>query len=215
MREYFFYLYLIELLILIVVGFGIHKKFDKALRFFYYLLVLTLFSEGISIYFEIEYKTKAPVYHFYSILELFLISLYFLYSVFPRPRISIVFFSGLFCAILGLGNLYFFQPLITYNTNMLMIECVLIIAMALFALFKIMQQDEIVNVFSHPHFQIWIALLFLWTSTFFFWAFLDYLKKENLGYYEIIATGQTLINLFIYGYFVSVFLKLKNSPDKK
>lgn len=207
--SFLFYCCLAILLTAIIAGLVRWKNMDKALRIFWVLVSLSFMSEITALYCKHLFGTKAPVYHFFSIAELFLISLYFIYSLslaYKRWHIALI---ALVCLTLGLSNLYFFQPLLRYNTNMLMIECVLIIAMALFALFRILLRDDLVKIFQYPHFKIWIALLVLWTSTFFFWALLSYLREKNPAYYSVIATGQVLINLFFYSYIALIFSKQK------
>lgn len=81
--------------------------------------------------------------------------------------------------------------------------------MSLYALFKIVQREDIAGLFTYPHFHITIALLLLWTSTFFFWAFLNYFKRSNELNYEVIGTGQVLVNLIVYCYIGFVFLKYR------
>jgi len=208
-----FYLCLIVILINIIIIFYKRRYLGSSLKIIGCLLFFTLCSEIIALVVKNRYATKAPVYHFFSILELFLIMMYFYFSIYDTRKIIVMVLCAIFCLALGIGNLFYFQSLMDYNTNMLMLECVLIIGMALFAMFKILLRDDIINILSYPHFQIWAALLFLWSSTFFFWAFLDYLKNNNPIYYEMIAKSQVFVNLLFYTYLGFVFAKLKTKIE--
>src|SRR5690606_13108066 len=143
--------------------------------------------------------------------ELALTAYFFLYSTTIRARTWLLIVIALASIVLGIGNLLLFQPIMTYNTNMLMIECILTIGMALYALFDMMKKDEIIDILNHPHFRIWTALLILWTGTFFFWAFLSYLKNNNKQVYILLSVVQASLNILVYAFMGYTFYKIKDS----
>lgn len=209
MRYHLFYFSLLVIFATITLALKRYRYIDRPLKIFLGLLVSSFLSELAGIYSEYLYNNKAPVYHIFSILELFLICTYYIYCIKNNSQLPLVLSAFLMSILLGLGNLVFFQKFTEYNTNMLMIECVIIIGMSLFSLFKIVQKEDVISIVTYPHFHITIAMLLLWTSTFFFWAFLNYFKTSNAFNYEVIGTGQVIVNLIIYCYIGFVFLRHK------
>ena len=201
--------YLIILGVDVTIGLLKYNILDRPLKVMFWMLFFCLVSEIVSSFLYNKIHTKAPVYHFFSIVELTTLAYYFLFIVKSNPPKWILIFIPAISIFLGLGNLILFQPLKIYNTNMLLMESVLISGMALYALFIIMKRDEILDLISYPHFRISIALLILWTATFFFWAFLSYLKKSNPDYYRIVALGQSSLNIATYSFIGYAYYKYK------
>ena len=206
--------YLLVLAYVNVIGITRWHYMDVPMRFFLALMLLTLLCEVFSNFYFMKHSTKAPIYHFYSMIELSLYGCYFLHTLYKRPSLLALVLLCLFSIAAGTINLSRFQPLHCYNTNILMMECIIVIAMSLYAMFSIARNDEIKDVMSYPHFQIWVSVLVLWTSTFFFFAFLLYLKKMENAYYNIIAPVQGLINIGIYIWVGYVFFRLKTKKVK-
>lgn len=213
MAQALFYICLLIFFIDSIIGFIHRQSMDKATKIFHLLIVTSLVSEIIGAIVEAKLQTKAPVYHIFSIVELFLYLLFFLQTIQLKVKGFIILFLAAASCTLGLGNLYFFQPLKEYNTNMLMIECLLIICMALYSLYKLFLRESLIDVVHHPHFRIWVAILILWSSTFFFWAFLNYLRQQKSTYYEYIEIGQILINIAVYIYIGFTFHGIRKNVE--
>lgn len=201
--------YLIILGVDVTIGLLKYNILDRPLRVMFWMLFFCLVSEIVSSFLYTRIHTKAPVYHFFSIVELTTLTYYFLFIIKAKPPKWLLVFIPAVSILLGLSNLLFFQPLRVYNTNMLLIESVVISGMALYALFVIMKRDEILDLISYPHFRISIAVLILWTATFFFWAFLSYLKKSSPDYYRIVALGQSMLNIATYSFIGYAYYKYK------
>lgn len=201
------FVYLCVLGLCILAGIFSFKFIDKGLRIFFVLIVITFISELVSLKIKEKLGTKAPVYHFYNVIQLSFIGIYFLYTVCIKPKFIQMAGIILGSSIIGVVNLLFFQPLLTVNTNMLIVECILIIGMALFSLFTFLKAEDETNPVRKPHFQIWMALLILWSSSFFFWALLSYLKQMRSEYYTWISAVQTSINIIVYAWIGIVFFK--------
>lgn len=87
--------------------------------------------------------------------------------------------------------------------------------MSLFSLYKLLLRENLLDVLHYAHFRIWIAVLILWSSTFFFWAFLNYLRENHSTFYSHVAIGQVIINIAVYAFVGYTFWGLKNAPCKK
>ncbi len=194
-RLYLWYLYLLILILNVLIGLVKLKFFDNATKILLLLLFIATVNESfcrLLMAFNLYYQ---PCYHIYSVLELTLTTVYFLYTIGIKSAYKYTRTIFFVCFCIGITNLYF-QPLTIINTNVLVIECLVIIPMAHFAFYKMLLNDSIINIFQHPHFWFWSAFLLLWTSTFFFWAFLDHLMITK--YKVIVSYCQILMNLATY-----------------
>ena len=192
----------------VLAGLFKYKIFDAATRVLWILLVLTAISEwiGFAMY------NKNPVYHIYAVVCMVLMSVYFLLVIKSR---RVVLYSVLYSAawvLLAVANCYLFQPLHSLNSNILILMSFSIIAMGLFALFKIMIDDSIVNLAKYPHFFFWMFFLIFWSGTFFFWAYIKILNEEHYPFLEYVLDFQVLLNLFVYtGIGLTLFFYPKKS----
>lgn len=106
-----------------------------------------------------------------------------------------------------IANDILYQPLRKFNSNFIIFECLLIIPMALYALYKIQVNDSIERMGKYVHFWFWTFLLMFFSSSFFFWPFVVYFYKHNQLYYNISSYTHLTVNLIVYtGIFVT-FLK--------
>ena len=99
---------LLLILLAFVSGWRKVKMRDMAERIFCILLALTFIEEGIAYYCRVQFGQNIPVLRIYSLVEIFLISLYFNYSIplFRKWKIgicigSLVFIVGLVDCLLS------------------------------------------------------------------------------------------------------------------
>ncbi len=193
-----FYIYLVVLLLSIVAGSFRYARLDAAARVIFWLLVLTLISEATTIYTVKAKIGKAPVYHFYSAVEIFMTTLYFLKTIKPYHHKFLVGLSAILYPLIAILNCIFLQPLHEINTNMISLESIIIIPMALYALYKMLVNDEIMNMFKYPHFWLWTSLLIYWSSVFFFWACFNALMKDDSPYKNLLLSLDGYVNIVVY-----------------
>ncbi|MCB0695942.1 MAG: hypothetical protein KDC07_01175, partial [Chitinophagaceae bacterium] len=61
------------------------------------------------------------------------------------------------------------------------------------------------------HFIITLLLLLLWSTSFFFWAFIAVLYKEGWAYTEIVSYTHLTINIIVYlGIGITLFYNSRN-----
>lgn len=200
MQTIIFGVYYIILLLATIIGILLYRRLDTALRFIVILLILTVMSETTSyILVELEeYGVRYSMFHIYSILQLILITLFFIYATRPfhyRKQIAITIFA---CPLIGVLNIVFFQPIDKLNTNMLMLECLIINTMSLYFIYWLIKHS-VQNLFKSSHFQITLTLLVLWSSTFFFWGLIPVLDDDNWAYINIIGHIHAITNIVVYG----------------
>lgn len=141
---------------------------------------------------------KAPIYNVYSVIEVMLVSLYFLVTVQP-PKVRLwqvmVF---VFWPVIGVLNYLYFQKFYALDTNLLILESCSIIPMGLFALYKILLDDRIIDVYKYPHFWIWALFLLLWCSSFFFWGCYEALIRGYNPYKKTFQIVELSVNILVY-----------------
>lgn len=198
MANFVLTIYILTLIVDVVIGIYNFKRTDTALKIFIAFIVVILVNELTAEYVQTLIGSKSPVSHIYSIVELSFIAVYFLFTVQRKPRIAAIALCILLSTAFATGNLMFFQSWKEYNTNMLMAESVIISALALIALFRLVNREDIRKLKSYPHFRIWAILLISWTGSFFFWAFLPYMKYANSDYYQVVRICHAIFYIGIY-----------------
>ena len=209
----FFLSYLLTVLAATLAGLRRMDRMDRPLRLILLLLILILVNESLGLYSKINWGTKAALSHVFSIPELALVNLYFLYTCFRRPARAAIITALLLPVALAGANMLWLQPIQVYNSNMLMAQSILIIAMALYALYRMMRSDHLLHITAYPHFRIWVILLVLWTSTIFFWPMFDLLS--NTRFFIPIGYVQSVLNILIYGGIGLTFYQLPPRPASR
>lgn len=189
-----------------IIGTWRYRSLDKGSRLLYGMFLSALVCECSSLLVAYIPTIKNPIYHLYNLVELTVITSYFVYTVeIKKPRFIVVSFVIYICA--EILNTIFLQPLSAVNTNMITLECLLIVPMALYALYRIVINDKIEKMLSYVHFWFWAFFLFYFTSSFFFWQFIVYFYRHDPKYYAISANGHAIVNLLVYTGIFLVFLR--------
>lgn len=173
------------------------KYLDKSSKIIIILLALTLITEFVSYIADRLFGNNFPVFHVFTVLELILFSFYFIQLNQLLRQNFFIILPFLWVFIAGL-NIYFFEPLLTLNTNMLIIEGFSISVMAIYSLYRIMMDNKITVPYQNIHFWILALMLILWCSTYFFWSFYKILAETQWPYWNIIHQFHWLINVIVY-----------------
>lgn len=183
---------------------------DRSTKILVWYIGTTCLVEWLAVGATILYRNNLIIYHLYSIIQLFLISFYF-NSVSKRFRKNNLMLSvGIVGIVIGILNSLFIQTPWKYlNTNFLMLESFVIIAMSLFTFYELLASDE-VDIGRNPVF--WFSALFLvfWSFTFFHWLIgLTMHDQATLIAYMIWS-----ISVLIYSGFAVVFLSYRKMRAK-
>jgi len=206
MVEEIYYIYLCFLLVGTVTGVVKYRIVDRASRLICLLLLLTLAAEiSTTVLYKLGYS-KYPVYHVFNVIEITVITLYFLNVSGLRQKAALSVASITCYIVLAACNTIFLQPIDTLNSNFITLESFLIIGMMLFSIYRIMIDDNVAEVTRYPHFWIVLSLLIYFTSTFFFWPCIRILYRQKSPYYNIIASSQVVINAAAYAMITTVLL---------
>lgn len=200
-----FYLYLGVLFLASVIGYIRYNLLDYGSKILLCLVTLAVLCESITAFERFFTYLKAPVYHIYNVIEIILIALYFLYTVRFRNRLLFISLCLLFIGV-EIANTVLYQPITRLNTNFITFECLLVIPMSLYSLYKILINDAVDKILNYVHFWFWTCLLVYFSSCFFFWQFIVYFYKHNQLYYTISGNMHIVINLLVYTGILLVFL---------
>jgi len=203
-------IYLVLLAGVSITGIIRYKIIDTPAIVVLAYLILTTISETLAQYLSYSIKNNLLVYHIYGPIKLLLISIYYnsIISFFKKHSVGIII--GAIGIIFSLYNSIFLQHyLTTFNTNFILIEALLIIAMTLCYFYDFLNTTHTNKQFTTPHF--WIACIFLlfWSFTFFRWltgAVMPSLASQNI---VLIRYLMYTINIITYVGFGLVFLFYK------
>lgn len=187
-----FCIYICILITNVAIGILRYKRIDAASKIIICLLFTTLISECLTRIYE-----KNPVYHFYTVLELFLVTLYFFKQVQLKNGYYIAI-CGILYVILEIFELIFLHPLHSLNYSYIIFDSFLAITMALFALYKILINESIRKTTKYAHFWFWTLILIYFSSTFLFWPCVKILYAYKSGYYYVVVYSQIIMNIFVY-----------------
>jgi len=194
--------YYASLIISALTSILVIKKVDAPNYYIIILILATLVSESVAKYISFQLKGNSNiVYHVFVVVE------YGLYClIFSKLLIQLVFQRGLAASfvLLFFGeviNTVFFQPIRYSNTNMLIIEALLLVIWAL-CLFKHIREDiSEEQVFKKPEFWFASAVLVYYSLNTLIWGFHS-IKVYNLSHAPLIIYD---INLLLSGILYLVF----------
>lgn len=217
MQEYIFLTYYVFILAGIGIGIKRFRELDHTLHYVVFLLVCIALCEmaAFVLYKAKQYHLRPIIYHFSSIAEIVLVSIYFLKLTKPAAYNRLFISCVVGWPLIGIVNILFFEHITELNTNMLMLESFSIICMSLYAVYDLLKKEIAGNLFHNPHFWIAILWLILWSGTFFFWAFIKVLSRSQWQYLDIIQHLQIVLCVIVYAGIASVLFLYpkKYQPD--
>ena len=173
------------------------KKVDTNALIILALLFVSTATELINFLFVHLKKEKMYMYFVFNVFEISLITLYFL-SVFKYYRLLRFIFLVLIYIAMEVLNMALFQPILSLNTNFIIAESFIIIAMSLFAVYKILIDDTIEKIWLYPHFWLWTFIFVYFSTTFFYWSFIKMLYKSHSVFFEVAEYFSLSINIIVY-----------------
>jgi len=142
------------------------------------LVTLTLISETMALAVSYIWHNNLPIYHIFSPIEFFLISLYFncVIPLFRKTNIGLIIgIAGFPLAIL---NTIFLQKITSINSNFLLFEGTAVCIYCLLALHAILLDEEHLP-YRFAHFWITLCCLVFWSSTFTGWGLYSMMSVDD------------------------------------
>jgi hypothetical protein len=189
--------YLLTILIAFVAGVYNFKALDRAAKSIVILLIITFITECVAQYVAQKYHNNLPVYNFFNPIELFFYCIYFNFSVDVFKRKNIGWYIGGLAIVLGLINVIV-RSVFLFNSYYLLFEGLVVIAMSLFALFRLLIKNDSLKFTLYAHFWFPVIFLMFWSVTFLNWGLYDYFSvtlKKGMLY---IGWAIMLVNILTY-----------------
>lgn len=210
-QEVLFYLYLIILTSICLVGIWKFADLDKGAKTVLNIIFACVACEGFAYIVGRTNDDRLPAYHLYNITELILITRYFFITT--RFNKQWVFWTLvlIYIAVAAI-NIAFFQPLRHLNSNYITFNSLLAIPMSLYALYKILIDDSIEKVHHHVHFWFWTCFIIYYSTSFFFWQFVGYFYRTNRQFYALSLYMHSILNIVTY---TGILMTMLFYPQKK
>ncbi|HYD22715.1 MAG TPA: hypothetical protein VEB40_14635 [Flavipsychrobacter sp.] len=192
-----FFIYLGVIFLAILGGAYKLRSKDTASKILVALLCLTLASELIAHWAAIKYRNNMFVYHIFSPIQLIVLGVYFDKVVGRLHKKRIATTIGIVAAIAAVVNTAFFQSLKTLNSNFLLLEGLIIMALALYA-FQLILSDDKINIYRYGHFWMIVILIFFWSVTYTTWALHSVLKVKKLFVMPLVTHLLWTVNVITY-----------------
>ena len=200
--------YLVVLSTAVITGFVRWIKLPFPERTICILLGVTAVNEFAAFFGSYYYHNSFPVYHLFSPVEIFLISLYFNQSVDLLRRHNIGIWVGAVSIVASVLNTLFLQKLTTINSNFLLLEGTVVIIYGLLSLRQILlDEDRLPYAFA----LFWFSLCFLvyWGSTFMGWGVYAILNQEKTVLGSLFNKVLVTANFIFYAGIATIFLFFK------
>jgi drug/metabolite transporter (DMT)-like permease len=141
-----------------------HRRWSQIQRKLVYLLVAIFIVEAIANILWYQKKNNLPVYHFYSIAECILILN--LYKDALKKMFSAYFFRilGIIFTVFALVNMFYFQKLTTFNSNVTTTLGFLVIFLCLCYFYALLKEETYSPLEKKPMFWINAGFLMYFSS---------------------------------------------------
>lgn len=190
----------------IYVGFR-YKKVNRSTKLICLLIWLGFLTELIGLYAAKIYHNNYPVYNISCYFEFIVISLYYNYSIKTLREKHIGIYIAVGGVILGIINTLWLQKLTALDSNFLFLECILVVSMSLYSIYRFALFDDEMNLHQQVHFWIAFILLFEQCASLSSWGFYDKFAEEDAGKAVILDETVLSINIITYLSFCALFFR--------
>ncbi len=191
-----------------IVGFIalIQKRIPHRLWLFPYFLVLTLVVEILGWQLSEKGKHNADLYNFFS-LSAFTYYMYLIMEVvYSKKAKRIILYVMSIYVVISLINILFIQKIHSFHTMTYSLGCFLIVVIAIYYFYELLQVPRSINLKREPSFWIVAGLLFFYICTLPILGVLNYLFSFpgviGRSLEDIIA----ILNALLYSLFTIGFL---------
>jgi hypothetical protein len=100
------------------------------------------------------------------------------------------------------------------NSNFLLFEGLVIMALSLYA-FQLILTDDTINIYRYGHFWIIVILIFFWSITYTSWALYSVLRVKKLFVMPFVTHLLWTVNILTYAAIGFVLLYFSGNGSKK
>jgi hypothetical protein len=207
MIELLKYLYWAILAALSVYAMLRYRQTDRAAKLICWFIWLGAVTESAGWYTAVRFRNNFPVYTISCWIEWVLIALYFNLTIdtFKKHNTGVCLaVAGL---ILGVLNSIFLQPLSRTNSNFLFLECISIVCLSLYAIYRLLCLDnDNLNLQRKVHFWFPGIFLFYQITSLWTWGTYDYFVTTAESQTALINICLLSTNIITYGGLATVFM---------
>lgn len=199
------WVYDIVLLTVACYAFLRFSSVDLAVKFIFSLLWLDVFTELIGKLTIELYHTNLPVYNIAAFLEFVIICLFFNQVIYRLKRSNIGLFIAGVGLFFGVINMIFFQPITVINSNFAFFECLCVVCLCLYAMYKMMFHPDILLT-KETYFWICITLLVYQCISLWNWGIYSYILRYSAEKTILMNISLLVVNIVVYcAYFFILF----------
>lgn len=182
------------------------KSLNKSARVLSILIAITFFFELAAEVSARVLHTNMLVYSVFNVVQFFLISVFFNYSIDTFKEKNIGLIIGVFGVVWGGINYLLIESPYRLNSIYLLSEDVVIVAMALYSFYRMLLIDDDVILVKQPNFWFTSLLMFFWTGTFLIWGTFEYLTTLSQFAKSVLLSVLLAVNVISYVGFGIVFI---------
>ena len=205
--------YSIALILSGIVGVVRFHTIDKATKIVCLWIWLGGITELLASFLRFNSGNNLPVYSVYSLIELCIIAMYFNVSLKYIKKQHAGIFIIITSILLWVGNTIFLQPINVINSNFIFIECLFIVSLSLYAIYRrFLIYDE--SLIPNTHFWIPCILVLYQLGTLWNWGFYEYFFDRSPENTDILIIAILGINILTYISFTTILIqypKMKRS----
>ena len=109
--------------------------------------------------------------------------------------------------ILGILNTLWLQKLTALDSNFLFLECILVVSLSLYSIYRFALADDDLKLYQQVHFWIAFILLFDQCASLSSWGFYDKFEAEDAAKAVILDESVLTINIITYISFCILFFR--------
>jgi uncharacterized membrane protein YeaQ/YmgE (transglycosylase-associated protein family) len=198
LNQVLYYVYLTTIIVSLICGLRNQKIVDASSRYMIALLAFALIGELSATLSYSLIRNKNPVFHFTSIISLYIVVCYFVSFLKPGKRSAFLVAAAVVMPVVGVVNAVYFQDITSLCTYTLRLRSVVVAVLGLIFLYRILVTDEIISPSGYPHFWFTLSLLTIYSVTFFFWSYIRVLFIKG-QYEELTRNIHIGLNIVAYG----------------
>ena len=178
------------------------------------MICCAFINECTAFYLAKKYHSNLSLYAIYDFIEFGMLCYYFnnAIDIFRQKKIGL--YIGIIGILFGIVNLIFLQHITSLNSFFLLFEGLSVIAMSLFAFFRMLLKYDSLRLYRYPHFWFIRIILFFWSITFLTWGLYDYINTQLHQSMLTIDTALETVGSITYCALGTVFLLYPKLTNK-
>lgn len=209
--EQAFYIYLVLLLLISIIGISRYKKLTRGFQILVILIISTLISETIKKIVGKIYHNSMPVAHLWAVIEYCFFS-YIYYHLLQGTLIKKAIIASMFLmVILEIVNVAVFESLLQFPSVIMNVSQIVYVIYSLFLFSQMLLNPAEISLFKQSLFWFNLNVLFYGTTMFLNYALTSYFIQNKLDSAILIGFSVAVNYIFYIVIGISILINNKNS----